>query len=320
MDFERFLRDYSIHFAGPGERHYRAGWINMPCPFCYGNAGNHLGYNIFGDYAVCHRCGGKSQVKVIQKILNIKYYQAIDILRKYRGSSKGRIKSLGIQVNKVAFRFPDDLGPLSKSKMAMRYMRKDRKHFSLIDIMWLQKRYGLQATGSEGLFFYGEKQLDLSYRILAPILFDYEVVTWQTRDFAGRNSKIKYMACPEQVEKIHHKHILYNPPDPNDYRFIILCEGIFDVWKCRLAGFPATCFFGVKYTSQQFRALLDYDRVLVLFDPDKAGDASCKQLRRQLLFAGKRISFIENMLVDPGDMAKNDIYEMINPLWQALVA
>ncbi len=316
MDFERFLRDYSIHFAGPGERHYKGGWVNLPCPFCVGHSGNHLGYSIPGDYFSCFRCGGKAPVKVVQKLLNIKYYQAIELLRKYKGKSRNRANALGIEVKKVAFRMPDDLMPITKSKLAVRYMLEDRKHFSKIDIKWLEKRYGLQATGAEGLFFYKDKEMDLSYRILAPILFDYEVVTWQTRDIADRNPKVKYIACPEVVESVHHKNILYNPPDPYEHKMVCLCEGIFDVWKCALAGYPATCFFGVKYTSSQLKAILAYEKVIVLFDPDAAGNASCKKLRRQLLFAGKDIAFVKKMKTDPGDMSVKAIQKMLKPLWK----
>lgn len=314
MNLERFLRDYGIHFAGTSDRHYKGGWINLPCPFCIGHAGNHLGYSIQHEYFSCFRCGGKSIFKVIQKLTGYSNQQVQDILRKYRGKGRKRANALGIQVKKSAFKMPDDIMPLRKSKLAMRYLLEERKHFSKMDIAWLAKRFGIRAIGSEGLFMYQEKQMDLSYRILAPIIFDYEIVSWQTRDISG-NAKFKYITCPERVEKIHHKEILYNPPDPIDNPIIVLCEGIFDVWKCTLAGFPATCCFGVKYKVQQLKALLDYEKIIIFFDPDKAGSSNCRKLRRQLLFAGKQVEFIKNASLDPGDMRKSALNILLKPLW-----
>lgn len=308
MDIERFYQDYSIRRGYEGEKHYRKGWINCPCPFCTGNPGNHLGYNLGSGYFKCWRCGHKSHEKVIIKLLGIDYRAAKKIVRSYQG--KTYVKPAEIKVTKLKFKFPGDILPITKNQAAMAYMRQVRG-FSRQDIHWLSKRYQLQATGDMGFFDFQEKELDLSHRIIAPIINDGEIVSWQSRDISN-TAFLPYITCPAVVEKIEHKKVLYNPPDFAKYKIIILCEGIMDVWKVALAGFPATCCFGVEYTYDQLKLLLRYDKVLIFFDPDAAGKNQAKTLIKQLIFAGKDAEIVKHQYdADPGDMPKKQIRKIL---------
>lgn len=311
MDIERFYQDYSIRRGYEGEKHFRKGWVNAPCPFCVGNPGNHLGFNLAKNYFKCWRCGHKSHEKVIIKLLGIDYRAAKKIVRSYQG--KSYTKPAEIKVTKLKFKFPADMAPIIKNPAAMAYMRKERG-FTKQDIHWLFKRYQLQATGDIGFFEYQEKEMDLSYRIIAPILYDGEVVSWQSRDITD-TAFLPYITCPAVVETKEHKTVLYNAPDPSKFKIIILCEGIMDVWKVALAGFPATCCFGVEYTYEQLKLLLRYDKVLIFFDPDPAGKVHAKTLIKQMIFAGKDAEIIKHSYnKDPGDMNKLRIRKILKPL------
>lgn len=311
MDIERYYQDYSIRRGFEGEKHYRKGWVNCPCPFCTGNPGNHLGYNLANEYFKCWRCGHKSHEKVITRQLGITHKAARKILKLYRG--KSFVPKAEIKVKKIKFKFPLDILPIIQNRVAMNYMRQERG-FSRQDIHWLWKRYQLMATGDMGFFNYADKEMDLSYRIIAPIMHDLDIVSWQSRDITD-TAYLKYITCPAIVETIEHKKVLYNAPDPRKHRTIILCEGIVDVWKVILAGFPATCCFGVSYTYDQLKLLLKYDKVLIMLDPDKAGAESSSNLIKQMIFAGKDAEVISHGYdKDPGDMTKKLIRKILIPL------
>ena len=309
MDITRLYENYSIRYAFNGERHFKPGWINIPCPFCTGHSGNHLGFNQNKKYFRCWRCGHKPITKVLCKLLGISYGQAKKLVKQY----KGRIHRAPAQIKviKVQFKMPDDTGPLILNDIAMQYMQEDRG-FSYLDTRWVAKRFNLYATGMLGDL----DDMDLSFRIVAPIFHENEIVSWQSRDYTN-TSNLKYVTCPGSIEIIGHKKVLYNAPDSFDYPVIVLCEGIIDVWKVFLSGFPATCCFGVEYTSEQFRLLAQYKRIIIFMDPDQAGRRSAKRLKRQLIFAGKDAHIINNSWEkDPGDMTKSKIKDILNPIFK----
>jgi hypothetical protein len=50
MDITRLLQDYNIDFVSENHKHSRPGWVNVRCPFCTGNEGYHLGFNLNEEY------------------------------------------------------------------------------------------------------------------------------------------------------------------------------------------------------------------------------------------------------------------------------
>lgn len=310
MDMISLFQDYGLRRASEGEKHYRPGWINVPCPFCSGHIGNHLGFNIEKEYWKCWRCGYKDLSKVIERLLGISYKEADKVIRRYQGKTKNIVSKQ--KVIRLKFKMPDDTGAITRNKAAMQYMIEERG-FTRADIHWLAKKYQLKAIGDLGWLEWSEKEMDLSFRILAPIYHDLEIVSWQTRDITD-NAYLKYITCPGLLEKIEHKHVLYNAPDSKQFPFIILCEGIFDVWKVVLAGFPATCCFGVEYTYYQFLLLKQYKKVFIFMDPDKAGLISSRKLIKQLIFSGSDGEIVKNLTGnDPGDMTKKKIKKILIP-------
>lgn len=47
MDIVRLYHDYGVDHRTEGHKHCRPGWVNTECPFCEGNKGFHLGWNIY---------------------------------------------------------------------------------------------------------------------------------------------------------------------------------------------------------------------------------------------------------------------------------
>lgn len=302
MDVVKLFENYSVPIAGENEKHYRAGWVNTSCPFCTGNPGNHLGYNVQNDYFFCWRCGPKQTEKVLISLLGIDYKKAKEIIREYAGKSKKNNKVLTVK-KKNFLRPAGNL--ITQNNLPSVYLWK--RGFSVIDIKKIQNHFDLYYTGS----LYSLDNLDLSYRIIAPIYYKNKMVSWQSRDVTGKAS-LRYITCPENRELIKHKHILYN--DHPDLKEVVLCEGIFDVWKVFLAGFNAVCGFGVELTYEQIYRLIQYKKLVLFLDPDKAGQKHADVLYKRLLFSGVNCEIAVNPTKkDPGDMEIKRIKEILTP-------
>lgn len=302
MDIQQIYQDYSIRSAHEDDKHFREGWINTEC-FCSGNPGNHLGWNVSGQYFFCWRCGPKSTISTLSKILGVSFQETNEIQRKYKNSHHRTNKKSIIKVIKSKFKLPNMMVNISDNKLAFNYMIK--RGFSEKNIKKLEKVYHLKATKSVSIY----DNMDLCYRIVAPIFFENEIVSWQSRDLTD-NSTLKYITCSKKRETIEHKKILYNAPEYSNT--VVLCEGIVDVWKVSLSGYYSTCCFGVEYTPDQLLLLMKYKRVLIFLDPDKAGSKHANKLMKQLLFAGKDCEIVINKYnKDPGDLSKFKINECL---------
>ena len=147
-------------------------------------------------------------------------------------------------------------------------------------------------------------QLDgISYkhRIIAPIYWNEERVSFQGRDATDKHSK-KYMACPKDRELIHHKEILYGKQ--SEWGSTGICvEGITDVWRLGTASFAT---FGIKYTPKQLRLVAkSFERVFILFDPEGTATEQAVKLMNELKFRGLEANTIL-LDSDPGSMKQED--------------
>lgn len=304
MDLLRLFQDHGIAFASEGAEHYRPGWLNLPCPFCSGNPGNHLGFNIEEEYFFCWRCGHKPVTKVIESLLGINWRRVKELLRKYDGKTHNPSKKVSLK--RKSFKLPAAV-PLKESPGGCFYLKK--RGFSGEEVLLLEDLFELKIT-QPGAF---TDNMDLSYRVLIPIKHKGKVVSWQTRDMSG-NAKLKYISCPEAREVIHHKHIFYNDNGGDE---AVLCEGVFDVWKVTLAGYQAICGFGVELTKEQILRLIKMKKVLIFFDPDIAGQKKSALLYKQLLFTGVEVELVVYLppegkkKVDPGEMSLGAIQEIL---------
>lgn len=234
------------------------------------------------------------------RLLNISFPEAKKLTFQYIGKSSEIHRA--IVVKKKQFKLPSGLMRISENKLATRYMTK--RGFSPKDIRKIQKRFDLFCTGPVSLF----DNMDLSFRLIAPIKIFNRIVSWQSRDLTNK-SELKYLTCPNNREEVDHKTILYNETSKKET--IILVEGIFDVWKVYLAGFRAVCCFGIGYTYDQLLLLLKHKKITIFFDPDKGGQRKAKELRNQLLFSGVECWNVKSKEKDPGDMSIKEIKESL---------
>lgn len=291
-------RDYNVPHQTEGHKHCRDGWVNTSCPFCTGNPGLHLGATLDGSVFTCWRCGWKPASKAVAELIGVSEPQAKEIMRKYGGTSVKQPKKPE-QKNKKPHKFPSDTGPLQPRHK--RYLA-DRR----FDPDKLEKKWKLLGTGPVAML----DDISYKHRILAPIFWEGERVSFQARDITDRH-KVKYMGCPEDREKIKHKHILYGKQSAWSETGICV-EGITDVWRL---GTKAFATFGIKFTKKQIRQIAkNFLRVIIMFDDDPQAQKQAKLLEGELQFRGVETKRID-LKGDPADLTEKQAKYLVKKIY-----
>lgn len=300
MDIRRLLTDYNIPFATEGQ-HATEGWTNIHCPFCAGSQDFHLGIPDNGSVANCWRCGTHSVVETLSQVLGVSPSKVREILQQYRiNISRGKRKEEA-KVSIFPMKYPKPNSPLTpryKEYLAKRGFDPDR----------LEKEWGLLQTGPVSLL----DDISYSHRILIPIRWDGEVVSFQGRDITGKSDR-KYLACPKRREKVHHKNILYGKQEVwRDSRAIIVVEGVADVWRL---GEHAAATFGIEFKMEQVLQLAKHhNRFFVIFDEEPQAQKQARELATKLKALGKE-AYIEKVdTKDPGEMKPEDARHLVRDL------
>jgi len=284
-------KDYSITHATENNKHTRPGWVQVHCPFCRGSNDFHLGYNLSGNYFYCWKHGWGAPIPTLAKILNVSEKQAKDIIIDYGGTAHKKTKKEIPKTDKKPFKLPVGTGELEKRHRV--YLEK--RNFDPDKLLY---QWQLKATGIIALL----DNTDYKHRIVAPVRWDGEIVTFQARDITGK-SLLKYLACPKDREIIHHKHILYGAQEFWGDTGIIV-EGITDVWRF---GPAAAATFGIEYTAKQLMVIKrSFKRVAVVFD---GGEAQAKNKADQMVGELRVVgvdAFRVDIVGDPGGMAQDE--------------
>lgn len=307
MDIESLYRDYNIDFVTAGDhKHARAGWVNVECPFCTGNPGYHLGYDLNGDKFVCWRCGGKNAVYAISHILNVEYTKARKIIQDYGSIAGLRMEDKPkTKIRTKAFKLPSNVGQLEERHR--KYLEKRG-----FDPDYLVKEWEIQATGAFSVLKSNGKILQYKNRIIIPYIWEHEMVSFDSRIIRDNIDKSvnKYFACPEERELINRKHILYGRQDK--WGETGLCvEGAFDVWRL---GFSAFAVSGIKYTAKQLRLMSKlFKRIPVIFDDDPQAIEQANKLVADLKFRGVD-AFRVDIKGDPASLSPEEAGYLVKSL------
>lgn len=277
---EKFLIDYNIPFRKEGPNAH-SGWIQICCPIC-GDDNYHGGLNLSKGYYNCWKCGSHSLDYLIFKLLKCSFKEAKEIVKTYKGSSSlDRKESLEKDFNKpTTFALPKYFGPI---KGAYKRYLEDRD----FDPKFLEKKYNLKASGPSGNY---------KFRIIAPIYYERQIVSFQGRDITG-NQSARYKVCDKEKELVHHKNILYNL-DNCRKDTIIVVEGFFDSLRI---GDDCAATFGTEWTIEQFIILRNrFKRIFIIYDNEREAQNKAKKLAISLVSFGKEV---ENFRLDKGDPA-----------------
>ncbi len=296
MDIIRLYQDYSVNHATEGHKHTSPGWVNTECPFCTGNPGWHLGYSIDNNYFSCYRCGWHPKSSAIAKLINVTKNEAKKLIRQYGGRS--RTISPTVTIRRKSFKFPNGTTPLTnahKQYLSGRGFDPDR----------LEHEWGLMSTGPVAKL----DETNYKHRIIIPITWDDEVVSFQSRDATDKSGK-KYLACSKARETIHHKDILYG--NQNAWGETGICvEGATDVWRFGKKAFGT---FGIKYTPKQLRWMSRiFKQIAVIFDDEPQAISQAYELVEELRFRGVG-AFRIPIVGDPGAMTQSEADYLIKQI------
>ena len=210
--------------------------------------------------------------ETVAKLLGVPVPQAYALIKEYGGRVRKAPVEPVLRVRAKAHKLPSNtgsMGPFHRKYLERRGFDPDK----------LERMWGLLGTGPLSLL----DKLNYSRRIIIPIFWEGEQVSFQGRDITGKAMQ-KYLACPEEREIIKHKHILYRSQEVSqDYSQCICVEGVADVWRI---GRWAVATFGIKYTREQLRILRRFKRVVVWFDEEPQAQQQARKLRMDLSFSG----------------------------------
>ncbi len=243
-----FLSDYRIEHSTKSTN-CGAEWVQVKCPFCTGTPGLYLGIHIGMGACNCWRCGKHKLFDVIKAFVGSNHAVLSDIREKYGKSINRSVQSV------VPIRRPEKLrmpaGIMEGvPKKAFDYLI-DRK----FDPDKLIEIWKLSFTGPVGSY---------KFRIIAPIIHDRMMVSYQGRDYTGK-SELRYKACRKDDELRDHQHCLYGSWLVRG-NSVVVVEGIADAWRM---GPGAVATFGVAYTVAQLNLISRYRDIFLLFDGDE---------------------------------------------------
>ena len=296
MNIIQLYQDHGVHYMTEGHKHCHPGWVHTACPLCAGNPGMHLGYNLESNVFVCWRCGIHSKVEVVSALLNLSPSGAFELLKKYE-RSRAKIPEPKINIHKKRFKLPPNEPLLLPHKNYL----KNRG----FDARFLETEWDLTGTG----IYSKLGNLDFSRRIIIPIHWQGQMVSFQARDITGMHP-LKYIACPEEREIINLKTILYLHPEFEGDMGICV-EGVTDVWNVGRSGFAT---FGIKYTPLQVKMIRKhFKQVVIFFDNEEQAQVQARALEAELnFFSVKTDLIVPPKGLDPGSMPHSEIEKLLN--------
>lgn len=278
-----------------------ADWINSRCPHC-GGSKLKLGFNTSSPRFWCFQCGWHRGEDTLVRLLGVDEDQAREIWRSLgHAPGRGLMRDRKIQSSVKVHGYRRPQGTMDHLTDAhARYL--EGRGF---DPSRIQAEWGVCSTGPTSRL----DGIDYRNRLLIPISWGGQEVSFQTRDTTGRSDR-KYMACPEGREAAHHKHILYGQEGAWRQRLGIAVEGVTDVWRL---GPLAFCVFGVQYRPEQVLEIARrFDRVAVVFDGEYQAQHQARRLAAQLSGMGVRSVVIDPGDADPGSMTDTDAAGLVS--------
>ena len=296
FDFESYCEDLSLEVASSSHKHSQKGWIQVECPFCEGNEGFHLGFNISKQFFNCWRCGWKTIEKVVGHFSGITRKDAIkEVVDNYplRGVAQEGDEFIQ-RADKVTLPFGSKyLSPRHKAYLKKRGFDPDE----------LIKTWSLKGTGPVGGY---------KLRVIAPIHHRGVLISYQGRDITDKQ-KLRYKACSKENELIDHKDTLYGFDEAVALsKSVVVCEGITDVWKL---GPGAVATFGTQYKPKQFMLLSQFKEIYVLFDCESTAQETAMKLATECsAMTGAHVELIQLSGGDPAELSNLEAKELMNEL------
>ena len=280
FDAIKFCEDYGLEYWTEG-KNTSPGWVSIACPWCNDHS-NHGAINPYGAYFSCWRCGGHSLYETLQLLTGDKYVKPI--LEKY-GYVTSEMPTQ--EVVKEDFFLPG--GKLQK-------VHKDYIAKRGFDPEFIEREYLVRGTLMDKRY---------PYRIITPVMYNGDIVSFLGRDFTGKQNRHK--DCPIGASKIHHKKILY---DLDNCRkdSVIVVEGAYDKWRM---GKDTCATLGTSWTDEQALLLSKrFSTVFILFDHGVESQDKAKKLASHLNLLGVNAEVIKTEYDEPDHIPDGEVVRL----------
>jgi hypothetical protein len=287
MDWPEFLSRNHVDYVERG-RNVSRGNIAINCPFCAGaDPSQHLNISLSGKgfYCLRNRAHSGGEARLVQRLLNCSYEQALAVVRSGRALPDdwySRVKSLLFDSSTPVpadkpLEWPEEFRRLDHQRLTVRpywnYLHSRGYTDQQIDRLWEDYDVAYCNRGP----FHG--------RIMFPVYFDHRLVTWTGRAISPTKT-LRYKTLTADADKaleagtpcalgpissylLWWDHLLEADADT-----IMLCEGPFDALRLmhlgKSKGVVATCFFTAQPGPQQIDLLHEllprFQRKLLLLD------------------------------------------------------
>lgn len=293
IDIREVLDDLDIYYTETG-KNVSDGWIGVACPFC-GDDSNHLGINLDGKSISCFKCGTTGTIlKYLAEELG-SFSKAINLL----GDSVPREMKIFNAVEKeraVTVSLPEEASK-KIGKYHAQYLNS--RGYSYIE---LTKKYNLHFCSSNSR--------DWNNRIIVPITRRGKLITFTSVSILDE-IKLRYKHLKDEESVISIKHYLYGLEEAQGNSACALVEGLFDKYRI---GDGCLCSFGTNLTPEQKRLLINFNKVVIAFDGDKAGKESADKIANDIsAFTDVEILDLPEGS-DPDSLDKDDIRYVRNKI------
>lgn len=296
IDFAALAEATGIQLSPERHKHNRDGWLQTRCPFCSGNPGYHLGYNLAAHYFNCWRCGWHSVWEAVSTLCDTSNTQTRALLQRFAIAPRHVTRAMR-EVRRVA-RCDMPVGTRPMSEAHVDYLRGRG-----FNANYLAQSYGMRGTGPIGFF---------KLRIVYPVRWGGVMVSFRTRDITDKHPR-KYLACPQAAEVIDHKTTIYGLDDVTGDTIVVV-EGETSVWRL---GVGAGATYGTNTTDAQVRALKRFRRRIIMFDNDEqdAGIVAAEKLAAKLSSFPGHTEIIEDIgAKDPACLPQRDADALMDEL------
>ena len=265
-----FLREHNVPLAPAGHRHVGRGWIGVDCVWCSpGSGGFHLGINERWGAVSCWKCGKHRLGETLRELTGASWNEIRDVVKGVRESApppEHKVKVGGKVVYPAGYQ--DGLMGVHADYLKRRGFPPDE-----VEALWGLGSVGISPTHP--------------WRILIPVHYRGEVVTWTTRSIDDR-AEPRYLTAKPSEEKVHSREVLYGWDFCRDT--VVVVEGPLDV----IAGGPGcVCGLGVNLSLAQVARIATFPKRVVCLDGDAAGRRAAAKLVEQLAcFDGETIDVV----------------------------
>jgi len=294
FDILSYLEDLGIPVHEEG-KNISEGWIGIQCPFC-DDISNHLGINLDTKVGRCWKCKTPvSAISLIMMLENISYGGACERLKEYPDPYYNQ------EIRERNLKTSGHILP-----------REATKDFSSIALNYLINRnftptilipkYDLYCTNNLGKY---------KFRIVIPIIINYEIVGFTSRDYTDR-AELRYRKCSIEESRIHHKEWLYNIDTIKDK--VLIVEGPTDVWRM---GDGCISPLTSEFSNRQIEILSTkkIKEAYFLFDSEPNAQAQAKRMANNLSAFIPHVEVLELASGDPGGLDEIEAQKIMSEIF-----